>query len=171
MKNKLKIFILIIIFIFVCVFLSYNSFVNLKYIRRDLGSYTFMLPKEIEYSKKYINGNRVGILSNKKILNSLLTIYSSNYKLAQSLAKSYVFYDSKLEIIDENETMLDGKPLYSVLKKITYYDNEETTYMFTYVYEIDSKNIFAISLECNNLDDINYYMKKLKKTVKSVILY
>ena len=43
--------------------------------------------------------------------------------------------------------------------------------MFVYAYEIDDKNIFVIAVECLDQEKINYYMKILEKTVKSIILY
>ncbi len=171
MKNKICILIAIILFTLVTILLSYNSFVNLSYVNKTIGDYKFMLPKEISYEVQNNMGIQFGKLSNEKISNSSLSIFSSKYELAKSLAKTYTFYDCDEEIVAESEDVLNDKRVYLIQKKLNYYDNQSTTYMFTYAYEVDSQNIFVVSVECYNEKDINYYIKKLKKTLKSVILY
>lgn len=174
MNKKFKIIFITfitIIFTLVTVLLAYNSFINLSYVRKDLDKYTFMMSKKLSYNIENINGIEVGKVHHEDILNSLITIYPSSYELTKSLAESYVFYDCDSEVISNNDKVLNGKKLYVVKKKLTYYDNNKTTYMFVYAYEIDDKNIFVIAVECLDQEKINYYMKILEKTVKSIILY
>lgn len=174
MNKKYKIIFTIFIITFfalVTILLAYNSLINLSYVRKSLDKYTFMIPKKLSYNNVSVNGKEIGNLYHEDILTSIITIYSSSYELAKSLAKSYVFYDCDSEIIYEDSKVLNDKNLYIVQKKLTYYDNNKTTYMFIYAYEFDSKNIFVIAVECENEEKINYYMKILEKTVKSIILY
>lgn len=165
MKKILKI-VLISIFVLIIILLAYNSLVNLSYSRKKHDEYTFMLPKEIEYIDEY----KQGILKHDKILNSSVVIYYATYELAKDLVQTYTFYNSDIEKISEEE--IEGtNNLYLITKKITYSDNNKTTYMFSYVYDMLDEKQFVISVECENLDDINYFIKKLKKTAKSIILY
>lgn len=160
-----------ILFILTLVLLAYNSFFNLSYTKRKINNYTFMLPKKIKYNINVQSQNTIFKLTGENILNSLLTVYSGKYELAKLLAQSYTFYNSKVDIISKDEKILYGKKLYSILKKLTYYDNDKTTYMFIYLYEIDSENTFVISIECDNLKDAKNYMKKMDKTVRSIKIY
>ena len=170
MKKNKKIYIYIILVLLIILsasLLGYNSFVNLSYVRKKQNEYTFMLPKEIEY----ISQTNSGIFINEKILSSSVVLFTGVYELAKESIQTYKFYNSNVEKISDYEEKINDKNLYVITKKITYFDNNKTTYMFDYIYEINDDKQFVISVECKNLKDINYLMKKLKRTATSVILY
>ncbi len=167
-NNKKYIYILlIIVLILSTLLLGFNSFINLSYVRKEHNGYTFMLPKEINYIDEYYQG----ILNHDKILSSSVIFYPGTFELAKGLISTYKFYNSNIEIVSNYEKKIDNKSLYLITKKLTYFDNNKTTYMFSYIYEIDEDNQFVISVECETLEDLNYFIKRLKKTAKSVILY
>lgn len=157
----------IIISIIIAIILAFNSFINLSYTRRSIGKYTFMLPKKIEY----VNEEYYGRLVHGDIVNSSLAVYNYPYEIVKSKLRDYVFYDCIAEIISSKEEELNGKKLYTVLKKLKYYDNEKITYMVSYMYEFGTDSLFIISIECDSEEKLKYFENKLKKTIPTIKEY
>lgn len=162
-----KVIIPIIVIIIISSILAFNSFVNLSYTRRKFDKYTFMLPKEIEY----VDNDNYAKLTHDDIIDSSLAVYSYPYEIVKGKLRDYVFYDCISEVISSKEEKLNGRKLYTVLKKLKYYDNETVTYMLGLAYEFEDDSLFIINIECSDEGKIKKFESKLKKTLISIKEY